>query len=371
MRLICEAPSTAAASILDAWKAHEPVMVLDPRAPRAELDRLVDRLRPDDGVDADVAAVLVTSGTTGEPRGVELTWSGLRSAAESTSEALGVTVADRWLCCLPLHHVAGLSIIARGWITGVPVTVHDRFDAADVVSAVANDGVTLVSLVPTMARRLVDCGFDLGSFRRVLVGGAPVPPDLGGVAGYGLTETWGGVVHDGFPLAGTQLRIGPDDEILVRGPTLMRGYRLDPDGTAAAFTDGGWLRTGDAGRLDPDGRLTVSDRLRDIVISGGVNVSPTEVEQVLARHPAVADVCVTGAPDEEWGEVVVAWVVPADPTTPPLLDDLRTFAAESLSAAKLPRRLALIKAVPRTPGGKPLRRLLRTGVVLGRPDDEK
>jgi acyl-CoA synthetase (AMP-forming)/AMP-acid ligase II len=153
--------------------------------------------------------------------------------------------------------------------------------------------------------------------------------------------------------------VDPDGEILVRSPTIMRGYRLAPDETAAAFTAAGWFRTGDAGTLDGDGRLRVVDRLRDLVITGGVNVGPSEVEAVLAAHPGVADVCVTGAPDPEWGERVVANVVPADPGAPPSLAELRAFAADRLSAAKLPREVVLIAAVPRSPGGKPLRRLLR------------
>jgi acyl-CoA synthetase (AMP-forming)/AMP-acid ligase II len=138
----------------------------------------------------------------------------------------------------------------------------------------------------------------------------------------------------------------------------MRGYRLAPERTAAAFTVDGWFRTGDAGTIDGDGRLRVVDRLRDLIITGGVNVSPSEVEGVLGRHPAVADVCVVGAADPEWGERVVAHVVPADPASPPSLAELRAFAAEALSPAKLPRQVVVIEAVPRTPGGKPLRRVL-------------
>jgi O-succinylbenzoic acid--CoA ligase len=199
-----------------------------------------------------------------------------------------------------------------------------------------------------------------------------------------MTETWGGIVHNGHPLPGVELRLDPTaggadgiepdgvagrggpvkppsvGEILVRAPMLMRGYRLWPEGTAAAVDADGWYRTGDLGRFDPapGGRLWVVDRLGDVVNTGGVKVSPTEVERVLAGHPAVADVCVAGRTDSEWGQRVVAFVVPAVPARPPGLDDLRAYAREQLPAAKLPREVVVVAAIPRTPGGKPLRRLL-------------
>lgn len=346
----------AAAAVREAWDASDAVLVLDPRAPEAEVDRILARLRPEDGVDAEVAAVVATSGTTGAPKGVELTWAGLAASGAAIGAALGVDPGDRWLACLPLHYVAGLAVLGRAWATGTPVTVLDGFDVGTVAAAEA----TLVSLVPTMVRRLRDAGVPLARFRRILLGGGPVHetgPNL--VATYGMTETWGGVVHDGHPLDRVALAIGEGDEILVRSPTIMRGYRLAPDETAAAFTADGWFRTGDAGTIGADGTLRVLDRLRDLVITGGVNVSPSEVEAVLAGHPGVADVCVTGAPDAEWGERVVAHVVPADPAAPPSLAGLRAYAADRLSPAKLPREVVLIAAVPRSAGGKPLRRLLR------------
>lgn len=349
----------AATEIRAAWDAGDAVLVLDPLAPDAEVARIVGRMDPAAGVAPEVAAVVVTSGTTGAPKGVELTWDGLAASAAAIGAALEVGAGDRWLACLPLHHVAGLAVLGRAWVTGTPVTVvAGGFD----VAAVAGADATLVSLVPTMLRRLRQAGADTDRFRRILLGGGPVrerAPNV--VATYGMTETWGGVVHDGHPLAGVELAIADDGEILVRAPMVMRAYRLDPDQTEAAFA-GGWLRTGDAGALDAGGRLRVLDRLKDLIISGGVNVSPSEVEAVLARHPAVADVCVAGAPDAEWGERVVAYVVPLDPAgTPPALTELRAFAAGELSAAKLPRQVVVANAIPRTAGGKPLRRLLDPG----------
>ncbi|MEA2972876.1 MAG: o-succinylbenzoate---CoA ligase [Actinomycetota bacterium] len=359
-------PPEAADAIRRAWDMGRGVLVLDPRAPETEIARIVDRLDPDGEVGPDVAAVVVTSGTTGEPKGVELTFGGLQASSRAVSDAIGVRPSggDRWLCCLPLHHVGGLAVLARSWTVGTPVDVLPRFDVAAVATAV-EAGATLVSLVPLMARRLLAAGVDLGRFRKVLIGGGPVPVDLPGTATYGLTETWGGVVHAGHPLDGVDVALGHEDEILVRGLVVMRGYR-SPTGdadTAAAFTDpntpgGGWLRTGDAGAFDGQGRLRVVDRLRDLVKTGGVSVAPTEVEAVLAGHPGVADVCVAGAPDPEWGERVVAYVVPADASAPPTVDALRDFARDRLSAAKLPREVVLVDAVPRTPGGKPVRRLL-------------
>jgi O-succinylbenzoic acid--CoA ligase len=347
----------AAGDIHAAWDAGDAVLVLDPRAPEAEVQRVVARMQPDAGVHPEVAAVVVTSGTSGTPKGVELTWDGLAASAATIWEALQVGAGDRWLACLPLHHVAGLAVLGRAWAMGTPVTVRGGFAGATVAAADA----TLVSLVPTLRRRLPAAGADTTSrFRRILLGGGPVlevGPNI--VATYGLTETWGGIVHDGYPLAGVELSVGDNDEVLVRSPTVMRGYRMAPAETAAAFTAGGWLRTGDAGAIDAGGRLRVVDRLRDLVITGGVNVSPTEVEAVLARHPAVADVCVVGAPDPEWGERVVAHVVARDPARPPALAELRAFAAGELSAAKLPRQLVLTGEIPRTAAGKPLRRLLR------------
>ncbi|MGI9023411.1 MAG: class I adenylate-forming enzyme family protein [Acidimicrobiales bacterium] len=364
----------AAEALVEEWNEGRAVLPLDPRAPRPEHRKLLAELRPTHlhgewGVRAlpgglpvapEVAAVVATSGTAGDPKGVELTWAGLEASAGAVAEVLG---NSRWLCCLPLYGVGGLGVVARAWSTGDPVEVVARFDTA----AVAETRAKLVSLVPTTLRRCLDDGVDLERFSRVLVGGAGLDSalraraELAGavvVSSYGLTETWGGVVHDGHTLAGVEVRLGADGEIALRAPMVMLGYRLRPDDTAAVLSGDGWLRTGDVGVLDDGGALRIVDRLRDIIVSGGVNVSPTEVEGVLADHPGVADVGVAGTADPEWGERVVAHVVAADPAEPPSLAELRDFAAERLSAAKLPRAVVLVDEVPRTPGGKPVRRLL-------------
>ena len=385
-------PAPEAARVTVAlWEAGEAVVPLDPAAPGPDLARSMAALRPTAIIDADgrrplpdgipvaggVAAVVGTSGTTGERKGVELTFAGLEASGRAVAGAVEAGAGTGWLCCLPLHAVAGLAVVGRAWVTGAPVTVQAGFDLPAV--AAAGHGDVCVSLVPTMLRRLLDA--DPGAvarFGHILLGGGSIDPALldraraaGAVVSttYGMTETWGGVVHNGHPLPGVELRLdgtGGDDgvgEILVRGPMLMRGYRLWPEGTAAAVDAGGWYRTGDLGRFDPaaGGRLWVVDRLGDMVNSGGVKVAPTEVERVLATHPAVADVCVAGRPDPEWGQRVVAFVVPAPSAVAPDLDSLRAFARRQLPAAKLPRELVVVDTIPRTGGGKALRRLLPSG----------
>jgi O-succinylbenzoic acid--CoA ligase len=378
----------AAQAIVAAWEAGEAVLPLDPDAPAPELKGTLAAARPTHLLDAGgrgrlpggepaeagLAAVLATSGTSGTPKLVELGADAVRWSALASSRALAAGPGDRWLCCLPVHRVAGLAVVARAWHTALPIEVHERFDPGAVRAAAGR--ATLVSLVPAMLRRLLAAGDEAARFRRVLLGGAPIPADLveeaarrgvGLVRTYGLTETFGGMVHDGHPLDGAEVRIdgtegwiGGEGEILVRGPMLVRRYRGDPERTAAVL-GGGWLRTGDLGRVDARGRLTVLGRSDDLVISGGVNVHPNEVEAVLATHPGVAEAAVAGRPDRRWGQRVTAFVVPRDPAHPPTLDDLRAFARERLAPAKAPRELVLVPALPRSPSGKLLRRLLPDG----------
>jgi O-succinylbenzoic acid--CoA ligase len=387
----------AALAVVAAWEASEAVLPLDPDAPAAELKGTLAAARPTHLVDGDgrrrlpggepaeagLAAVVATSGTSDAPKVVELGADAVRWSALATSAALEAGAGDRWLCCVPVHGVAGLAVLARAWHTGLPVEVHERFDPGAVAAAAGR--ATLVSLVPAMLRRLLAAGDEAARFRRVLLGGGPIPTDLaeeaadrrvGLVRTYGLTETFGGMVHDGHPLDGAELQVGAsptggpaagargsgvaEGEILVRGPMLFRRYRGEPDRTAAVLRDG-WLRTGDLGRLGPGGRLAVLGRGDDLVISGGVNVHPDEVEAVLAGHPGVAEAAVSGRPDPEWGRRVVAFVVPRDPARPPTLAELRAFTRERLAAAKAPRELVLVPALPRSPSGKLLRRLLPDG----------
>jgi o-succinylbenzoate---CoA ligase len=371
--------AAAAPEIVRAWEAGLAVLPVDPAAPGPELRRILEALRPTHLLDRDglvplpggepvedgVAAVVPTSGTTGVPKGVELTAAGIRASSLAVSSALGAGPDDRWLACVGLHSVAGLAIVARSWHTGASLEVHDRFDTGAVARA-AGEGATLVSVVPTMLARLLDAGAGMERFRHVLLGGAPAPAELVQRAAgqgvtvsrtYGLTETFGGVVHEGHPLEGVELAIAADGEVTVRGPMLLRRYRRDPAATATALRDG-WLHTGDLGRIEPDGRLRVLGRRDDLVITGGVSVHPSEVEAVLARHPEVGDVAVGAAPDPEWGQRLVAYVVPRDRELPPTLAGLRAFASERLSAPKAPRELVLVEGLPRTASGKLLRRRL-------------
>ncbi len=379
----------AAMAVFDTWADGHAVALLDPAHPDLSLrlqalapTRVVDAngVRPFPGgrpVPAGVGAVVATSGTTGTARFVMLDHTALAASARAVTTALGLDPArDRWLACLPLHHIAGLAILARSAVTGVPVTVHDRF-VSDRVAAAAGD-CSVVSMVPTTLGRLLATAPEaVGRFRHVVLGGGPIDPDLVTAATgigtqvtttYGLTETGGGCVHDGHPFPGVEIALAPEtDEILVRGPVVMRGYRAaQPEAQGSpAVTDDGWLATGDVGRWAADGRLEVVDRRKDLIITGGVNVSPVRIESRLAHAPGVADLAVVGTPDPEWGEHVVACVAPAADQEPSLAA-LQAYGRDrGLSGPELPRRLHLIAAVPRSPGGKILRRQLRAELTSG------
>ena len=328
-----------------AWDDGDAVLPVDPRHPAADRARVLEAARPDEPVEDGDALVVATSGATGTPKAVVLTREAVTASALATSARLGVDPGrDRWLACLPLVHVGGLTVITRALATGTPLTVQDGFDAAAVTAAAAA-GCTLVSLVPTVLRRI-----DPSRFRTVVLGGSAMPPDLPpqAVTTYGATETGSGVVYDGVPLDGVEIRtVG--GEILVRCPMLLRCYR---DGTDPKDGDG-WYATGDAGAWDPAaGRLRVFGRTDDLIITGGENVWPAAVERVLAACPGVAEVAVVGRPDPEWGERVVALVVPADPADPPPLAELRAAVKAELPAYAAPRGLELVEALPRTPLGK-------------------
>jgi O-succinylbenzoic acid--CoA ligase len=275
------------------------------------------------------------------------------ASAAATSARLGVDPAtDRWLACLPLAHVGGLSVVTRALLTSTPLTVHDGFDPVRVMAA----GCSLVSLVPTALRRI-----DPSAFRMIVLGGARPPADRPAnvVATYGMTETGSGVVYDGRPLDGVEVRVGEGNEILLRGPMLLRAYR---DGTDPKVAEG-WLPTGDLGHWRADGRLHVEGRRDDLIITGGENVWPDAVEDALRAHPGVEDVAVAGRPEPEWGEEVVAYVVPVDRAAPATLDDLRNHVKATLPAWCAPRALVLLDALPRTPLGK-LRRAELVGADL-------
>lgn len=352
------------------WDAGAAILPVDPRLPPAAREALLVRARPtvllddegwtrrDGGERVSRATVLAvhTSGTGALPKLVELDRAAIIAAVASSSLALDATSGDRWLCCLPLAHIGGLLVLLRAVLLRAPVTVHPRFDPAAVASATAD----FVSVVPTMLLRLLDSHVDLTRFRAILVGGAAVRPDLRRrarragahvIETYGLTETCGGVVYDGRPLPRIEIRIVVG-QVELRGPTSMRAYRDDPQRTATTLSPDGWLRTGDAGRLDAEGALHLIGRLDDLITSGGEKVWPQEVEEALSTHPKVADVAVAGRPDAEWGQRVVAFVAPSDPERPPSLGELRDHASATLARFKAPRELVLVTSLPRTASGK-------------------
>lgn len=344
------------------WDAGNAVLPVDRRLPGAARAALLATMAPSAIVDAggryaldggrDVepgdALVMATSGSTGTPKGVVLTHEAIAASASATTRRLRMTADDMWLACLPLSHVGGLSVVTRALLTDTPLVVHDGFDAQRVTAA-ANDGVTAVSLVATALQRI-----DPAIFRVVVLGGsrppAMLPPHVHTT--YGMTETGSGVVYDGWPLSGVDVRINDDAEVLLRCPMLLRCYR---DGSTP-IDDEGWLHTGDLGRWLPDGRLHVDGRRGDLIITGGENVWPDPVEALLAQHPAVAEVALVGVPDPEWGQRVTAFVVSG--TNPPSLAELRALVTQNMPAFCAPKALQLVDSLPRTALGKVQRHLL-------------
>ena len=301
-----------------------------------------------------VHTVIRTSGTTGAPKEVELTYANHLASAFASAGALGVEPDDRWLCPLPLHHVGGLNVLIRSVINRTAVVLHPRFDADRVRATLEAGEVTLASLVPTMLARLRTAGLrETPGVRAIALGGGPAPAglldwareaDIPVVPVYGMTETCSQIAagSPGRPLSGVELEIATDGEILVRGPMVASG----------SVAGDGWLHTGDLGRLDEDGRLHVLGRLKELIVTGGENVAPLEVEQVLLGHPAVADAGVAGLPDPEWGEAVTAFVVLREPAEQ---DQLRAWCRERLEPFKVPKAIHAVDRLPRNAGGKLLR----------------
>ena len=367
------------------WDTGDAAAPLDPRLPPIAKRVLVDALRPTrivgsdgeqrklpDGVPVEVgdALVVATSGTSGEPKGVVLTHEAVAASAAATTARLDIDPARHtWLACLPLAHIGGLSVVTRSILCGTPLQVLPGFDETKVEALGRSGGVTHVSLVSTALGRL-----DPSVFACILLGGSKPPADLppNVVTTYGMTETGSGVVYDGAPLEGVELAVrgprgvdtgavaaGTEGEILVRAPMLFRCYRdgtagrvMGPDGLAS------WFATGDGGALGTDGRLSVSGRLADVITTGAEKVWPDSVERALLSHPAVAEVAVWKRPDPEWGERVVAWVVPTDDT--PTLEELRAIVAEVVSPWAAPKEMVIVDDLPRTAGGKVRRRELET-----------
>jgi len=331
-----------------------------------------------DSAAADAPAIIgYTSGTTGRPKGAVLTHANLLAGSEAVGLAWRWTGADRLVLALPLFHVHGLCVGLHGTLlAGGSAVLLPRFDVDGVLDAAGSHRASLFFGVPTMYHRLAQSARvgELARLRLCVSGSAPLPAELhhalaqrGGqqvLERYGMTETLMNASNPydgerrpgsvGFPLPGVDLRLadGGEGEILLRGPNVFAGYWERPQATAESFTEG-WFRTGDLGNLDPDGYLRILGRSKELIISGGLNIYPREVEDVLLAHPDVAEVAVVGTPSDEWGEVVTAFVVPNGDA--PAAQELQAFAAERLARFKCPRIVHFIDSLPRNALGKVLK----------------
>jgi O-succinylbenzoic acid--CoA ligase len=378
--LAFDAPAAAVAS--EVARLHPKIGVvestagIDRVAPSSDLPE--PRLDPHS-----VFTIVYTSGTTGAAKGAMLTHANHFASASASRANLSLRLGDRWLAVLPLHHVGGLSILLRSVIDGTAVVLHPAFDAGSVERAIHEQGITLLSLVTTTLRRLLDHSAGRRyprSLRAALIGGGATPAALleqarahgiPALATYGLTEAASQVTTEsleedigsmgsaGRPLPGTRVAIdGPDangdGEILVAGPTVMAGYFGRREETERALR-GGWLHTGDVGRLDAGGHLYVHDRRSDLIVSGGENVYPAEIEAVLLAHPGVSEAAVYPVADPDWGHHVGAAIVLRGGRRL-AAEELREWCAGRLARFKLPRTIRFVDSLPRTASGKVKRR---------------
>jgi o-succinylbenzoate---CoA ligase len=358
------------------------ILPLDPALPTHALKAVIDAFAPaairtmegtrptsvaapggPPGVSADTAVVIATSGSTGVPKGAELSAAALTASASASLRRIGAGPGDRWLCCLPTFYIAGIGVLVRSLIAGTEPVISPSLSP----DLVAWSGCQHVSLVPTQLRRLLDAGTAPGSVQTVLLGGARAPAGLLAearsagwrvVPTYGMSETCGGCVYDGYPLDGVSVRTDADDRIMIAGPVLFSRYRLPPGSSEEGLSDG-WFRTADLGVVSADGQVTVRGRADDMINSGGNKVVPGQVEAALGTCAGVADVVVVGVPDAEWGEAVTAFVVAADPSDPPGSDELRAHARTALSGYAVPKKFVVVGEFPLLPSGKPDRVALR------------
>jgi O-succinylbenzoic acid--CoA ligase len=361
-------PRLAPAELADRIGGVEPALVVrDPAdvfdAPQgakagASLDRPID-------LDA-VHCVIHTSGSGGRARAVELTYGNHLWSALGSGARIGIDPRDLWLCCLPLHHVGGLAILMRSVVHGTGVLL-ERFDAGALASLISAERPTVASLVGTMLGRLLEAGAELDRLRCVLLGGGPVPPELIETAvraGVPLAPTYG------LTEAASQVTTLPPEELerkpgsagtpilpcevgIEEGLIMVRGANVAP----GAAGEDGWLRTGDLGRIDGEGHLYVLGRADEVIVTGGENVSPEEVEQALIAHPAVDDAAVSAREDPEWQQAIVASVVLRDGAAV-TVDELREFCRGRLAPFKVPKQITFAKRLPRNEQGKLERRNL-------------
>lgn len=348
-----------------AWDAGDAIFPLDQRLPpaaRAEVLRVIQptvianfggdtRTEGNKVADGD-AVVIATSGTTGTPKGVVLTHQAIEASAKATSARLGITKDDCWFACLPPSHIGGLSVVLRSIIMGTKFITAPSF-TVEAYNDAASKGATVVSLVSTAMQQV-----DTSLYRIIVLGGAkaPIHRPSNSVVTYGLTESGSGVVYNGLPLDEVNIEIR-DGIIFLRAPMLLRSYR---DGTTPLVN--GWLRTGDHGYIAADGLLHVEGREGDLIVTGGENVWPEQVETRLSAMTEVRDVCVAGVPDSKWGHAVHAFVV-LNADMKLSKEAVREWVKETMPAFSAPQALHVVDEIPRTALGKPQRHILVASVT--------
>ena len=337
------------------------------------------------------ASIMYTSGTTGNPKGVVQSFSNHLASALATQENMNITVEDCWLCPVPLFHISGLSIIIRQLVLGCSFRLYSKFDAKTVTDDLTQGRGTVISVVAVMLQELLESYPATGyspQFKAMLLGGGPISPKaletcesykIPVIQSYGMTETCSQVVALSFgdaarkmgsagkPLKGISLKIvdakeqllQPNEvgEILLKGKNVIRHYLNGEQWQTVKWTADGWFKTGDMGYLDEEGYLYLVSRLSELIISGGENIYPTEIEHVLQEFPGVKEVAVVGEPDEKWGAVPVAYIVGTSTIT---REEVNTFAENYLAKYKLPKRIYLCHSLPKTASGKLAKHRLTT-----------